>query len=191
MALPFATIDPVRVEDEAKLRRPSFNEVYASCFRKVFSWVRAHGCADADVEDLVQEIFVIVQRKLPDFDGSHLSGWLYRITARTVRDHRRSAWFRNLFARPSNVEVDELDHARPGAPELIEERDARRVLHTLVAQLSPKWRSAFVLFEIEGVSGEEIAALEGISVAALWTRLHRARNEFAALVAQRLEKEER
>lgn len=169
--------------------RPGFDEVYTTCFRKVYRWVRAHGCAPADIEDVTQDVFVVVQRKLPHFDGRHLHAWLYRITARTVRDHRRSAWFRHVFARPADDAIDAIDSAAPTALEQLVGCEDRRAVHELIGKLSAKWRSAFVLFEIDGVSGEEIAKLEGISVEALWTRLHRARKQFAALVALRMRRE--
>lgn len=167
-----------------------FTAVYDGWFRQVYRWARAHGAAEADLEDLTQEVFAVVQRKLPEFDGEKLAAWLYRITTRVVRDHRRSAWFRNLFLRPRDVPLEELSSVERGPAERLEEREARAVLQALVRRMNPKWRAAFVLFEVEGMSGEEIAALEGIPPATLWTHLHRARKEFAALVAERLKKEE-
>jgi len=68
-----------------------FAAVYARWFHDVSHWARALGGPEADCEDLAQEVFLIVRRKLSDFDGRNLAGWLYRITARTVRDHRRRA----------------------------------------------------------------------------------------------------
>jgi RNA polymerase sigma factor (sigma-70 family) len=169
--------------------RPSFDEVYATCFRKVYAWVRANGCAPSDIEDVTQDVFVVVQRNLPHFDGRHLHAWLYRITARTVRDHRRSAWFRHLFARAADDSLDTINSATLNPLELLSDREDRRAVHELIGKLNATWRSAFVLFEIDGVSGEEIAQLEGITVEALWTRLHRARKQFAALVAARMRRE--
>src|SRR5580693_10495342 len=75
----------------------SFESVYRTWFPEVARWVRARGANEADVEDVTQEVFIIVRRKLDQFDGRNLPGFLYRITERTVRDHRRSAWIRNLF----------------------------------------------------------------------------------------------
>src|ERR1043165_1483829 len=64
----------------------SFEEIYAQWFHDVSRWIRAFGGLDADLEDLAQEVFLIVRRQLPKFEGDNLGGWLYRITQRTVRD---------------------------------------------------------------------------------------------------------
>src|SRR5262245_60083 len=77
---------------------PDFDEVYDSFVHTVLRWVDCMG-AGADAEDLTQEIFVIVDRKLADFDGRNLAGWLYGITRRVVGYHRRRAWLRSLLFR--------------------------------------------------------------------------------------------
>jgi RNA polymerase sigma-70 factor (ECF subfamily) len=160
-----------------------FSSIYDEWFAEVARWVRALGGPEADLEDLTQDVFVVVQRTLPGFDGRNLPGWLYRITRRAVRDHRRKAWFRNLFLRPREVALEELAEAGPSPAELYERREAERRLFQLLEGMSEKRRSTFVLFEIEGYSGEEIAALENVPVATVWTRLHHARKELAARVA--------
>jgi RNA polymerase sigma-70 factor, ECF subfamily len=161
-----------------------FTAVYDAWFRPVFRWVSALGGPRADVEDLVQEVFVIVQRKLGEFDGQNLAGWLYRITERTVRDYRRRAWYRNIFLRPREVVLDELPARDASSTELIEQRQARERFYEIVGRMNRTWRDSFVLFEVQGYSGEEIAALRGIPSATVRTHLHRARKEFQALVAK-------
>src|SRR5215467_5590225 len=56
-----------------------FRTLYDTWFADVARWVRALGASTADQDDLVQEVFVVVHRRLPDFDGENLAGWLYRI----------------------------------------------------------------------------------------------------------------
>jgi RNA polymerase sigma-70 factor (ECF subfamily) len=161
-----------------------FTKVYDAWFHPVFRWVSALGGPRADLEDLVQEVFVIVQRKLGGFDGRNLAGWLYRITERTVRDYRRRAWYRNIFLRPREVVLDELPNRDASSAELIEQRQARERFYEIVSRMNQTWRESFVLFEVQGYSGEEIAALRGIPSATVRTHLHRARKEFLALVAK-------
>jgi RNA polymerase sigma-70 factor (ECF subfamily) len=167
-----------------------FAEVYARWFGEVARWVRALGGPRADHDDLVQDVFVIVRRKLGGFDGGNLAGWLYRITARTVRDHRRAAWFRRLLRRRDDPGLDALAATGPGPAESLERREAQRALWRLLERVGEKQRGVFVLFEIEGYSGEEIAALLGIPVATVWTRLHKARAVLAAL-AREITRQER
>jgi RNA polymerase sigma-70 factor, ECF subfamily len=163
----------------------SFDEVYARWFHDVSRWARAFGGLDADLDDLTQEVFLVVRRKLPAFDGKNLSGWLYRIAQRTVSDYRRRAWFRRLLPGKGRPKAEPESAAPPRDPaELFERREAERLLVQILGRMNETRRATFVLFEIEGYSGDEIAALEGVPVNTVWTRLHHARKEFATLVAR-------
>jgi RNA polymerase sigma-70 factor (ECF subfamily) len=161
-----------------------FATVYDRNWKNVARWVRALGGPDADLDDLTQDVFLVVRRKLDAFDGRNLSGWLYRIAARTVSDHRRRAWFRKLFLRPREVILDEIAEEGPSPERTLERAEARRALHKLLRRMSDKRRTALVLYEIEGYSSDEIAALEGIPVATVRTRLHHARKEFLVLLSK-------
>jgi RNA polymerase sigma-70 factor, ECF subfamily len=165
-----------------------FRDVYEARFHEVLRWIRAMGGRDEDLDDLAQEVFIIVRRKLSSFDGQNLNGWLYRITQRTVRDYRRAAWFRNLLARKKVGDHEgallKLVEPGRGPAEEQELREAQRSLREILERMREKHRTAFVLFEIEGYTGEEIAALEATPVATVFTRLYHARREFAAIVKQ-------
>jgi RNA polymerase sigma-70 factor (ECF subfamily) len=160
----------------------SFESVYRTWFPEVARWVRARGANEADVEDVAQEVFIIVRRKLDQFDGRNLAGFLFRITERTVRDHRRSTWIRRLFRNPSPL--SELTAPQVDGADAMVDRDRRKVLDRILAQMSEKRRTTFVLFEIEGYSGEEIAQIQSLPVDTVWTRLHHARKDFMRLVAK-------
>ena len=160
----------------------SFEAVYRTYFGEVARWVRALGANDGDIEDLTQEIFIIVRRKLSSFDGRNLPGFLYRIAQRTVRDHRRSAWFRHLLGKRSPL--PELLAPEPSGLQLIQESERRKALEAILARMSEKRRTTFVLFEIEGYSGEEIAQIQSLPVKTVWTRLHHARKDFVRMVSE-------
>jgi RNA polymerase sigma-70 factor (ECF subfamily) len=174
--------DVVVLTAEEGRSRLDFTTVYDEWFDEVCRWLAALGGPSADVEDLAQEVFLVVRRKLDGFDGGNLPGWLYRIAANTVSDHRRRAWFRRVVSRRSELPVETLVEERPGPDRRLEAEEARRTVHALLEKMSEKRRRAFVLFEIEGMSGDEIARLEGVPVATVWTRLHHARRDFVALV---------
>ena len=160
-----------------------FSRVYDEWFDHAVQWIRALGAPPSDVEDIAQEVFLVVQRRLVDFDGRNLPGWLYKIAVRQVRQHRRRFWFR-LFARR---ETSPLEHIvdRASAPlDCLEDKERRVVVEQLLARMSEKRRVAFVLFEIEGYSGEEIADILDVPLGTVWTRLHHARKEFFGLLAQ-------
>jgi RNA polymerase sigma-70 factor (ECF subfamily) len=161
-----------------------FAVVYEARFADVCRWARACGGAEGDLEDLAQEVFVVVRRKLAAFDGRDLAAWLYRITARTVSDYRRRAWFKHLFQRPRSVELDRF--AQPGLDPAasLERREAERLVFRLLSAMSEKRRTVLALIEIEGCSSEEVAALQGVPVATVRTRLHHARKEFTARLSR-------
>jgi RNA polymerase sigma-70 factor (ECF subfamily) len=160
----------------------SFESVYRTWFPEVARGVRARGANEADVEDVTQEVLIIVRRKLDQFDGRNLAGFLFRITERTVRDHRRSTWIRRLFRDPSPL--SELTGPEVDGADAMEERERRKVLERILARMSEKRRTTFVLFEIEGYSGEEIAQIQSLPVDTVWTRLYHARKDFMRLVAK-------
>ncbi len=163
-----------------------FDEIYRRWFHEVSRWVRAIGSLDADVDDLTQEVFLVVRRKLPSFDGKNLPGWLYAIAQRTVSQHRRRAWVRRFFQPPANYLEQIVDEAANPARDL-ERKEAQRVLERALRRLSRQHRTAFILYELEGYSCEDIARLEGVVVQTIYSRLHYARKQFLAEVATNAE----
>jgi RNA polymerase sigma-70 factor (ECF subfamily) len=173
-------------------READFRQIYEAWFDDVVKWLYALGVPASDTEDLAQEIFLVVRRGLARFDGRNLPGWLYRITQLTVRDHRRRAWFKNLVHRRQDVDLSTMSSTADGPARRYEEAESRRELQRLLGGMSEKLRTAFVLFEIEGYSGEEIAEIQDVPLATVWTRLHHARKAFAKIVkAARLGEEKK
>ena len=172
----------------APLAVPSFEQLYTRWFHDVSRWVRAMGGLSADLDDLTQEVFLVVRRKLAQFDGRNAGGWLYSIAKHQVRDYRRRAWVRHLLRvsprEPDTVEPSQLVAHSPDPSEVLQRRQAEQFVNRILAKMSETQRTAFVLFEIEGYSGEEIAALEQIPVNTVWTRLHHARKRFFAMVEE-------
>lgn len=133
------------------------------------------GVQAGDVDDIVQATFLDVLRASANYDGrANAKPWLIGLAVMQVRRYRRSlsriaaraaAWAREPSPRPTTPEES-------AATSELAER-ARRALEAL----SAKKREVVVLVTIEGLSGEEAAALLGIPVATVWTRLHHARHE--------------
>ena len=155
----------------------SFEGLYERWFEDVSRWVRALGAGEADRDDLVQEIFLVVHRRLSDFDGQNVAGWLYQIARRKVRDHRRLLWVKHLFGNSSLPLVDAMLTTKQSALDELETKQKRELLSHLLEKLNEDQRAAFVLFEIEGSSGEEIAALTGVPINTVWARIHKARKK--------------
>ena len=171
-------------------RDVQFREIYETWFDDVVGWLYALGAPPAETEDLAQEIFIVVRRKLAQFDGGNLAGWLYRIAQLTVRDHRRRSWFRNLVLRRQEVDFSKMPHEAANPARNFEDAEARRQFQLMVSKMHGKLVTTFILFEIEGYSGEEIARIQDIPVGTVWTRLHNARKEFWKLVKEQRESEE-
>jgi RNA polymerase sigma-70 factor (ECF subfamily) len=175
-ASPSVSVQALAANDRVFADR-AFSDVYAAWFHRVERWCAALGCPLADLEDVSQEVFLVVRRRIVDFDGENLAGWLYRITARKVKDHRRKVWFRNLFTFREAVDDDNPE-------ETCARRQKQRLLHEVLGRMSDKRREAFVLYELEGLDGAAIAALLEIPLQTVWTRLHHARREFEERVAE-------
>jgi RNA polymerase sigma-70 factor (ECF subfamily) len=138
--------------------------------------------APADLDDVVQEVFVQVFRSLKDFRGqSKFSTWLHRVTVNVVLMHRRSARSRPVLTEeaPSDLVADE----RQTLPDEDAERHERmRAFERLLARLADKKRIVFVLHELEGLSPTEIADVVGAPVLTVRTRLFYARRELEAML---------
>lgn len=163
----------------------TFEQIYTDHFRDVSRWARALGGLDADLDDITQEVFLIVQRKLAEFDGRNLNAWLYSIVRRQVSDYRRSAWMRRFFHRSRQTDENSqplLINDGPDPSQAFERRESQQMLVKILNRMSAVQRTAFILFEIEAYSGEEIAELEGIPLNTVWTRLHHARKRFLELI---------
>jgi RNA polymerase sigma-70 factor (ECF subfamily) len=163
----------------------SFDELYEAFFGHVHRWTRALGAPAAEREDLVQDVFMVVHRRLPDFDGGNVVGWLYQITRRRVRDFRRRHWMRLFLSSPPE---ESLVSSIESPDAQLEDRQRDATLLHLISKLPEVQRAAFVLFEIDGYSGEEIARLQDVPINTVWARVRKARQRLAGHV-RRLERQ--
>jgi len=156
---------------------PPFAEVFEQHAPYVWRVLRHLGVASSEVEDLCQEVFVVVHRKLPTFEGrSSLRTWLYSICLRTASDHRRRAHVRHEKV------TDRLPERSGSAPQQreIERRQARALLESALSELSIDKREVFVLYEVEQLPMSEIAEAIGCPLQTAYSRLHAARREVTA-----------
>jgi RNA polymerase sigma-70 factor (ECF subfamily) len=167
---------------------PSLDAVYRAHSATVARWVAHLGGPRVDAEDAVHEIFIVVGKRLPEFRGdAKITTWLYRITERVVLKARRRERVRRLLAVVRRNEVEQsLAPPRPSPVEELERRQSREVVYVVLDRLNEKYRRVLVLFELEELSGEEIAALTGIKLATVWVHLHRARALFLAEMQREL-----
>jgi len=168
-------------------KRPlTLEAVYRDHFDFVYRKALRLGGPRVDAEDVAQEVFLIVARKLETFDGSsQLTTWLYGIMLNVVRAARRRqrllGWFENKQAPPPEIPIETIDRA--------EVRAAHRIAYEILDKMSPKKREVFILAEFEGLGCDEIARIVDTKTETVWSRLHYAREEFAQAVARRQKKE--
>jgi RNA polymerase sigma-70 factor (ECF subfamily) len=167
-------------------RASEFDDVYREHFAFVWRSVRRLGVRDASIDDVVQEVFVIVHRRLADFEGrSALRTWIFGITLRVTRDHKRSAARRGMADGGSaDVEPDTLKTDAPTPSDSIEKAEAVRVLHAILDEMDDERRAIFVMAELEQMSMPEIATVVGVNVNTCYARLRAARQTFESAVAR-------
>jgi RNA polymerase sigma-70 factor (ECF subfamily) len=155
---------------------PTFDEVYDTHFDFVWRNVLNRGVPSSGVDDVVQEVFVVVHRKLPGFEGrSSLRTWLAGIVRRVVADHVRKRGNAPVGDEP--LVGDSPSEARGPAEEL-DAKAAARVLDELLARMPEPQREVFILHEIEQMTGREIAETVGANENTVHTRLRAARRIF-------------
>jgi len=136
-------------------------------------------------EDVYQEVFIVVHRRLGSFSGQcAMTTWLYEICFRVAAGYRRKAHFRREELVSDWSELDMADSSST-SPErqLVAARQAKQ-LERILDDLPLEYRVVFVMFEIEGMSSEQIAESVGAPLGTVYSRLYRARKRFARALAR-------
>lgn len=171
-------------------RIPTLSEAFAAHAQDVARWAARLGGPLMDVEDVVQEVFLVAHRRLPTFRGeAQLSTWLFRITHNVVKHRRRKDRLRRWLTGKADAAAELQLAPGPSADEQLELHERARTLHRVLDRLSERSRTVLVLFELESMSGEQIAHLLEAKTATVWVWLHRARAQFQKKMAE-LEREE-
>ena len=137
-------------------------------------------CRDSvECEDLAQEVFLKVFRKLHTFKhGSQFYTWLYRVTVNAATDHLSRASSRRLRLVEDTEVFERGDEVCEGPTARLEKEEAGKVTREIVQQLPEKFRTILVLREFEGLSYTEIAEILEIRLGTVESRLFRARKRF-------------
>ena len=161
----------------------TLQSIYQKHFRFVWRALRRLGVPEADLPDAVQDVFVVVHRKLTEFRGdSKLTTWLFGICFRIASDRRKLARVRReLPAGPGE------HHADPSVDVVgeVERRRAFAVLERILDEMPMDQRAVFTLFELDGLTCDEIASLVNIPVGTVYSRLRLAREFFQRSLKRR------
>ena len=152
--------------------------LYSRHARTIAYFLRRLGVAPDALEDAMQEVFLQAFRSLDKFRGeAAIKTWLYRLAVTQARRTREKARFakriRQLLMLEVTVEHDWGDE---------EPQRAERLLQAALGQLTALEREAFVLYELEGQSGAELAAIFSCPEATVYRRLHDARKKFQTFI---------
>lgn len=161
---------------------PSFDEIYEASVDFLWRSARALGVPPASIDDVLQDVFVVVHRRLPEFEGrASVRTWLARILVRVVQEHRRR--FRRHEDHAALSE-DVADPHASGPLEEVAQAQAVRLLEAILDAMPEDQRTVFVLAEIEQMPAPEIAAALEINANTVYSRLRLARREYDRSLAR-------
>ena len=158
----------------------AWRELHRRYYTTVFGFLRRLGVRPPDTEDVCQEVFVQVFRYLASFQHrADLRTWLYTLCISQAGRHRRRAAVRAagrwlLRQQTPDSAARDLEWT---------EAESQKRVYAALDQMKPIHRGVFVLYELEGLSGEEVAAVMRLPFSTVRRRLHHARQEFEASIA--------
>jgi RNA polymerase sigma-70 factor, ECF subfamily len=159
------------------------SRVYEAHAPFVWASLQRMGVRDADLDDVLQEVFVVVHQKSATFDGSSkMTTWLFGICLRVASAYRRRGFRRNetCVAEPGA----EAPAVSASPEEAMANAQSRRRLDLLLDELDVDKRAVFVMFEIDEMPCDEIAQIVGVPVGTVYSRLHAARKDFQRALAR-------
>lgn len=165
----------------AKASPPDFDAVYRDGFSFVYRLLRYFGTREEDVEDLAHDVFVVVHRRLPEYDMNRaLHPWLFGITYRVLRRHRERG------ARRAAIDAKRKDEATPppSAEQQCRDRQSWQRLCEALRQLPFEQQAVVILHDVEEQSAPEIAAALKVSVNTVYSRLRLARKRLATTLTK-------
>jgi RNA polymerase sigma-70 factor (ECF subfamily) len=165
---------------------PVFDAVYEEHFDFVWRTARRLGVPESAADDVVQDTFVVLHRRLAEYDGTTpVRRWLIGILTRVVADHRRRYRRKDAACVPHPEESERaLPSSAPPPSADAEQSEAVRLLDALLSELAEDKREVLVLAQLEEMTVPEIAELLGANVNTVYARLRAARHDFDAAHAR-------
>lgn len=161
---------------------PSFEQIYEEQVAFLWRSARALGVPPSAIDDVLQDVFVVVHRRLPEFQGDQgIRTWVARILVHVVREHRRR--FRRKEDHAALPE-DVADASSRGPHETLARSEAARLLAAILDAMDEDQRTVFVLAEIEQMPAPEIAAALDVNLNTVYSRLRLARRDYERHLAR-------
>ena len=174
--------DTVLVEDFKKGSLEAFEEIVSRYESKAYNLAMRFTRNQEDAEEVVQDVFTTVFRKIDGFQGkSAFSSWLYRIIVNAAFMKLRKRKQSNTISledlspmvRQQCLERENLAHARSDAAAF--QRELREILQSAIDRLPEQYRVVFILRDVDGLSNQEVSEILDLSIPAVKSRLHRSR----------------
>ncbi|MHA7263991.1 RNA polymerase sigma factor SigE [Arthrobacter sp. TMN-37] len=163
---------------------PSWEEVVTNYSPKVYRLAYRLTGNKYDAEDLTQEVFVRVFRSLANFKPGTLDGWLHRITTNLFLDQARRKT-RIRFDGLTEEAESRLPSGHPGPERSYEFNNLDIDVQSALEELPPDFRAAVVLCDLEGLAYDEVAAVLGVKLGTVRSRIHRGRTMLREKLAHR------
>jgi RNA polymerase sigma-70 factor (ECF subfamily) len=173
-------------------RRLTFDDLYEAHVEMLWRNARRLGVGDDAVDDVVQQVFLVVHRRLPEvtMTGSE-KAWLFGVLLRVVRDHKRSLRRKSPHRFFALTDPETLADDRGHQPdESLARVEAATLVQGWLDALDEDKREVFILAELEQLSAREIGEATGTNPSTVYSRLRAARIELEA-AAERYRKSER
>ena len=174
----------------ASIEVPAFDSIYAQYFEFVRFSARYFGVKPPAMDDVVQEIFMVIHRKLATLrQPESLRSWIYSIVRRTVTDYHRTQRTRLASDLVLSLFVETQQETQPTPLELTEQSEAAQLLQGLLEEIDPRKREVLILVEAQGMTVPEISSGLEIPLDTVYTRLRAARIAFDAALRRRIARE--
>lgn len=175
-AEPLPTVGAPFLEEDVAAGPPSFDHLYDEQVDFVWRSVRRLGVEEGSIDDVVQQVFLVVHRRLGEFEGRSLvKTWLFSILLFAVREHKRGVRRKSPHLGAGHTDPDTLvDTAVQNNPErALERAQASRMIDELLESLEGDKRVVFVMAELEQMSAAEIGQATGLDAKSVYARLRR------------------
>jgi RNA polymerase sigma-70 factor (ECF subfamily) len=154
-------------------------QLYEEHFEFVWRNARRLGVPASSAEDVVQDVFVVVHRRLSDFRGGPVRPWIFGILSRVVHDYKRSHRRKASRWVPLGLEAAAgPEHEQHSPSDCFERAERARLMDALLDQLSEEQRTLIVLAELEQWTLREIAESLGSNINTVYARLRVAKQRF-------------
>lgn len=174
--------DAVLIARSKQGDREAFNLLVDRYSTQIYNFAYRMTNKHEDAQDIYQDAFIHAFKGIKNFRAdSQFSTWLYRIVRNVFLDEQKRRRSRPAVSLEENIETEDGSIAReveddaPSPEEVVQQNERRRLVQAAIAQLPERQREILTLYDLQGLSYEEIASTLEINVGTVKSRLNRAR----------------